>query len=305
MFILAGQSHSCSPHAFRLVQVWFILFFVFFAAILFQRGQAALAASPDQSGQIWQVVAPGLDFGEFTPTDSDTTVAALRIDPEYFDFRLCMASEDEQGPASLKDWASRRNLDAAINASMYLPDNSTSTGYMRSGNHVNNSRIVGRFGAFFVAGARKDGIPRARIIDRDDPAWKQVLDDYDLVIQNYRMINSRRHILWSSGGPNYAISAIAEDGSGKILFLHSRTPMEAHEFARLLLDLPLDVRTVMYVEGGAQAGLMVNTGGLKKELVGAHAHSFLVTGNLRAILPNVLGIRQRSLQNNNSGTQLH
>lgn len=241
----------------------------------------------------WLEIAPGLEFGEFRLNDSDSKLTALRIDPEKFDFLLCAAGENREKPATLKDWAGRKGLAAAINASMYLPDNSTSTGYMRSGDYVNNGRIVDRFGAFFVAGPKKEGLPRAGIIDRDQPGWREKLNDYNLVIQNYRMTNAERKILWSPGGPLYSISAVAQDGSGHILFLHSKKPVEAYSFVQQLLHLPLDARTVMYVEGGAQAGLMVNSGGLKRELAAPHAPSLLVTGNLAAILPNVLGIKPR------------
>lgn len=220
-------------------------------------------------------------------------MAALRINPDCFDFVLCTASGEKTPPATLKDWAERRNLVAAINASMYLPDNSTSTGYMRSGSHVNNGRIVDRFGAFLAAMPRREGIPRARIIDKDEKGWREALDDYDVVVQNYRMTNADRRILWSPGGPLYAISAVAQDGDGNILFLHCRQPLHAHTFIEGLLALPLNVRTVMYVEGGAQAGMIVNAGGLKRDLGSIHAPSLLVTGNFRAALPNVLGIRPR------------
>lgn len=242
----------------------------------------------------WLALSPGLEFGEFRFNNADSKLTVLRIDPEKYDFLLCAAAESGEKPATLKDWGARKGLAAAINASMYLPDNRTSTGYMRSGAYINNSRIMDRFGAFFVAGPRKTGIPRARIIDRDEPNWREKLADYDVVIQNYRMTNAQRRILWSPGGPLYSISAVAEDGGGHILFLHSQQPVEAYSFVQQLLHLPLDTRTVMYVEGGAQAGMLVNSGGMKRELAAPHAPSLLVTGNLAAILPNVLGIRPRA-----------
>lgn len=242
----------------------------------------------------WRELEPGLEFAEFKLVDSDSRLTVLRIDPDKFDFPLCSASEDGKGPRTLNEWASEKDLSAAINASMYLPDNLTSTGYMRTGEHLNNSRIVNRFGAFFVAGPKREGIPRAGIIDRDDPEWRQKLDDYETVIQNYRMTNAQRRILWSPGGPHYSISAVAQDGAGRILFLHSRLPIEAYSFVQQILHLPLDVRTIMYVEGGAQAGLMIQSGGLRRELTGPHPPSLLVTGNLKAVLPNVLGVRPRA-----------
>ena len=89
-----------------------------------------------------------------------------------------------------------------------------------------------------------------------------------MVVQNYRMINSQRRILWSPGGPLYSISAIAQDGKGRILFLHSRDRIEAYVFAQQLLQLPLDIHTVMYVEGGSQAGLLIHSEALSREVQG-------------------------------------
>lgn len=247
-----------------------------------------------QGGAQWLPLEPGLDFGEFRLEGAEFRLTALRIEPERFDFLLCASSADGQGPRALDAWARERDLVAAINASMYLPDGATSTGYMRGAGHINNPRLVERFGAFFVAGPDSDGLPAAAIVDRDAPDWKERIAHYDLVIQNYRMINADRRILWSPGGPLYSISAVAQDGAGRILFLHSRTPVEAYAFAQQLLHLPLDVRTVMYVEGGAQAGLLVRSHSLRRELGGVHAPSLLVTGNLKALLPNVLGVRRKS-----------
>ena len=249
----------------------------------------------DRDGRAaWTQLESGLAFGEFQLNDSEARLTALRIDPARFDFILCASSQDGRPARSLSDWGEQYDLTAAINASMYLPDGSTSTGYMRQDGHVNNKRLVQRFGAFFVARPDNPDLPPAAILDRDSPDWRQRIDHYGLVVQNYRMINAERRILWAPGGPLYSISAVAQDGDGQILFLHCREPVEAYAFAQQLLHLPLDVRTVMYVEGGAQAGLLVRSASLRRELAGRHAVSFLVTGNLKATLPNVLGARRKT-----------
>lgn len=251
----------------------------------------------------WTELEPGLEYAEFILDDNGAKITVLRIDPDYFDFVLGASGLVGGDPRSLSQWASELNLKAAINASMYLPDNKTSTGYMRQGEYSNNSRIVNRFGAFFVADPRKPGLVRARIVDRDEQGWREILNDYNLIIQNYRMTNAQRKILWSPGGPLYSISAIAQDGTGKILFLHTRKPMEAYSFVQNVLHLPLDVRTIMYVEGGAQAGLLINSSNLRRELVTPHAPSFLVTGNLKAVLPNILGIRSKKTSDKAGSTE--
>ena len=247
------------------------------------------AGIDDQGKPDWRQLEPGLDFGQFRLNDNEALLTALRIDPAYFNFILCARSQDGGPLRSLNQWAEQYDLSAAINASMYLPDGSTSTGYMKQDDHFNNRRVVQRFGAFFVAGPTQPSLPGAAIVDRDDPQWEQRIAQYRLVIQNYRMTSADRRILWSPGGPHYSISAVAQDGDGRILFLHCRQPVEAYAFAQQLLHLPLNVRTVMYVEGGGQAGLLVRSAHWQHELVGIGPAGFLVTGDLRALLPNVLG----------------
>ena len=253
----------------------------------------ATAVMDNQGRADWRELEQGLFFGEFQLNDGDARLSVLRIDPAYFDFTLCTRSQDSGPSRPLNEWGEQYNLSAAINASMYLPDGSTSTGYMRQGDHTNNGRIVQRFGAFFVAGPDEPGLPLAAIIDRDNPLWRQQMERYSLVIQNYRMINADRRILWSPGGPHYSISAVAQDGEGQILFMHCRQPVEAYAFAQQVLHLPRNVRTVMYVEGGGQAGLLVRSAALTRELIGLSPSGLLVTGDLRAVLPNVLGARRK------------
>ena len=262
----------------------------------------ATAVMDNQGRADWRELEQGLFFGEFQLNDGDARLSVLRIDPAYFDFTLCTRSQDSGPSRPLNEWGEQYNLSAAINASMYLPDGSTSTGYMRQGDHTNNGRIVQRFGAFFVAGPDEPGLPLAAIIDRDNPLWRQQMERYSLVIQNYRMINADRRILWSPGGPHYSISAVAQDGDGQILFMHCRQPVEAYAFAQQVLHLPLNVRTVMYVEGGGQAGLLVRSAALTRELVGLSPSGLLVTGDLRAVLPNVLGARRKTDMGDHPGS---
>ena len=253
------------------------------------------SAGVDEQGKPdWRQLETGLDFGQFRLNDSEALLTALRIDPAHFNFILCARSQDGGPLRSLNQWAKQYDLSAAINASMYLPDGMTSTGYMKQDGHVNNKRIVQRFGAFFVAGPSNPELPGAAIVDRDDPLWEQHIGQYRLVIQNYRMTSADRRILWSPGGPHYSISAVAQDGEGRILFLHCRQPVEAYAFAQQLLHLPLNIRTVMYVEGGGQAGLLVRSAQWRHELAGQSNAGLLVTGDIRALLPNVLGAVRRT-----------
>lgn len=243
----------------------------------------------------WETLEEGLQLGLFPASfegGNAFDVVILRIDPAFYDFTVETASAEGRS-LSLGEWARRKDLAAAINASMYLPDGVTSTGYLRAGDVINNGRIASRFGAFFVAGPDGGDLPGADLLDRTTDEWEARLARYRCVVQNYRMISADRHLLWKAGGPQHSISAVARDGIGAILFILCREPLTGVDFGKLLLDLPLDVRLVMYTEGGSQAGLLVRTPVRRQLWMGRSLPDFLMAGNQNAPLPNVIGVRRK------------
>ncbi len=243
----------------------------------------------------WENLEEGLQLGLFPARFNGASpfdVVILRIDPAHFELTVETASAEGR-PLSLDAWAIRRNLIAAINASMYLPDGITSTGYLRSGETINNGRIVSRFGAFFVAGPDSPDLPAANLLDRSTDDWENLLPHYSMVAQNYRMISAERHLLWKPGGPRHSISAVARDGTGAILFVLCRQPLTGVDFGSLLLSLPLDIRVVMYTEGGNQAGLLVCTPARNQVWLGRHLSDFWSSGGKGAPLPNIIGVRRK------------
>ena len=121
----------------------------------------------------WNALEEGLEYAEFSlqsEAGQQASLTVLRIDPELFDFRLYASAAHKHPALTLGQWADSHDLVAAINASMYLPDGVTSTGYMRQDDYINNKRLVRRFGAFFVAGPRDVYKRQARGIAVGQPA---------------------------------------------------------------------------------------------------------------------------------------
>ena len=249
---------------------------------------AAAAFSP------WEELETGLSLGQFYSEKDGVTIVAVRFDPAYFDFSLHMVSHEGSPAKSLEDWAEKHDLVAGINASMYLPDSRTSTGYMRSGGHINNIRVGMRLGAFFVAQPDAAGMPSAALVEKDDIDWQERIAHYSVVVQNFRITNARREILWPAGGSRTSIAAVGQDEDGHILFLHCREPIDAHAFAALLLELPLRITRTMYVEGGVQAGLVLRSGGHTRFWAGRRKMDFLSGTGAPVVLPNILGVRRKA-----------
>ena len=245
---------------------------------------------------LWQELEAGLQFASIASSQTEENAAnidILRIDPALFRFSLhCVSAE---GPASysISAWAEQKDLVLAINASMYLPDRVTSTGYLRYDTHVNNPRIHGKFGAFFVAEPDTPDLPKAAILDRERDPWEERLPRYALVVQNYRLIDTDGRILWLPGGPAHSIAAVGQDKQGHILFIHCRAPMTGEAFAAALLHMPIALRSLMYVEGGSQAAMLVRCPKLHRAWIGRSSLAFLEPQENGNPLPNVLGVRRR------------
>ncbi len=251
---------------------------------------------------VWLKLEDGLDMARLSYTAQKgrdfsrrIIIRALRFDTERFDFRLFSSRWEDAGVPTMREWAERKNLTAAINASMYLKDGQTSTGYMRNGERTNNGRIVSRYGAFFVAGPRERDLPRAAVLDRDADDWEHLLPRYDIVVQNFRLMGPEGAQLWPEHGPEHAIAAIAEDMNGRILFLHCPDPASVHDFVEALgAHKELNINSAMYVEGGSEASLLLRLPGQFRLWNGMSPASYMFSSRGDAIpLPNILGVVRR------------
>lgn len=244
----------------------------------------------------WRDLAPGLEMGALSESgEAPKMLIVLRIDPERYNIDLFSASQGESGEKAgktLTAWAEEKNLIAAINAGMYLPDNLTHTGYLRIGEHVNNLRKGGRLGAFFVAHPRQKGLPQADILETDQPGLEKRLTQYDHVVQNFRLLDKEANILWSDASPKNPIAAVGKDRQGRILFILSQYYLSAADLGRALKDLPLDVSSTMYVEGGGKAALYVKENKKAAPQLWTGRQAGLSDNDIQP-LPNIIGVTPR------------
>ena len=271
------------------------------AAAVLGLAAVVLRVFPGACAEIsWQHLDRGLDLLVHQSAGTRQVMpdlVLLRIDPREHEFQLLTAGEEQSPPLGIDEWVRSHGLVAAINASMYWEDQSTSTGYMRNYDHLNNSRVHPWFGAFFVANPKTAGLPAARVIDRKaGEDWPEVLAGYETVVQNYRIISSDGSNAWLESSKRFSIAAVGEDSRGNILFILSLSPRQVRDLGTYLLDLPLDMRTTMYVEGGASASLYVKAGGFEAGWAGLDELSFWPTAHhsYRAV-PNVIGIVKKNV----------
>lgn len=248
----------------------------------------------------WTILAPGLELRQFAVTagpaaGSGERLAVLRIDPSRYAPALGSAVTDGQ-PRTMKEWADDKHFLAVINAGMFRSDDRLrSTGFMRDRDVLVNSYVHPSYGAMLAFQPRDRSLPPVRWVDRRlDSDWAQVLEQYDGIIQNYRLISRDRENLWAPSDRRHSAAAIGMDRQNHLVFVHCRQELSMHEFAQQLLDLPLDLVGAMYVEGGADAAMYVRVGDYSGRWVGEYQTSFFEASNMHFWpAPNVLGIRRK------------
>ncbi len=267
--------------------------------ISFLVGISPLYAASDPKAERsaeWQELAEGLELGIFkTPRPSeigDSTVRVLRIDPNRYQLRLLNASASKDGrPLSTRQWSRQHNLVAAINASMYQADYRSSVSLMRTKSHINNPRLS-KDNAILAFDRKDASVPLVKIIDRqceDFDVWQK---KYRTMIQSIRMISCTGKNVWSQQPQKWSTAAIGIDNRQRVLFIHVGSPYSTHDVIDFLLNLPLNITRAMYVEGGPQAQLYINSDKREHEFVGNYEID--LQSNVKKLIsrpvPNVVGI---------------
>ncbi|MFO7717169.1 MAG: phosphodiester glycosidase family protein [Thermodesulfobacteriota bacterium] len=250
----------------------------------------------------WNVLEPGLALRHWPESTSSPELTLLRITPRRFDFVLCAASAEEGGSRTVRQWLQDKNLVAAINASMYWHDGETSTGLLTDLGHINNGRIHPEFGAFFVFHPLRPHLPQVDMVDRSlEKIWRQRVHGYGSVVQNYRLLNAEGENVWQPSSQAHSAAAVAKDAQGRIYFIFQHEPITVHELGRRLENLPLQLRTTMFVEGGVEASLAVHSRGVRTVWNGRYDNMFAASASPRPV-PNILGIRRKTPRSGDNAT---
>jgi hypothetical protein len=248
----------------------------------------------------WQTLAPGMELKYVTPhgtSGSNSAITILRMDPTQWELALLGTSQTgEVSGHTAREWCLKGKFTAAINAGMFSTDGKSHIGYMRNGEHVNSSKrnsyqSVAAFNPYDA------GVAGFRIFDLDAPgvSFEGILKDYGAVVQNLRLIKRAGVNAWPSQDKKWSEAALAEDDSGRILFIFLREPFNMHDLNQELLSAGLGIVAAQHLEGGPEAQLYFRAGGVEKEMFGSYGSSLQVNGGntIPWPIPNVLAVRPR------------
>ena len=250
------------------------------------------APRPDVPRPPFVTLEPGLEMVRRWPEGADPErqepVTLLHVDPTRFDLRLLTAAE-HGGARPVDRWAADFDLVAAINASMYLP-NERSTGLMVDGDRVNNPALNPRFEGLLAFGPKRPGLPPVRLVglECDGVDVDSLRARYRTLVQNYRLLDCTGEPIPWEDRKLYATAAIGLDDRGWIVFVHSGEPQQTSSLAQWLARQDWGMQEAHFVEGGSDASLFVSGGGTRIEAVGRY-EGMVAPRRFRDV-PNVLGV---------------
>jgi len=257
----------------------------------------------------WRLLQPGVEYGVFPfggeeappaqvaqdEDPNDTRLHVVRIDPARARLAAQFASRLDGEKRTTRVWSAERKLAAAINLGMFQQDHLSNVGYARTAGHVNNPRW-NNYQSVFLAGPKEEGLPRAQLIDLDQPGARELVEKYRTVVQNLRLIKrdgteGAGVNVWGASEKSWSEAAVAMDRRGRILFLFCRDANTMRDFNRKLLGLPLEIVRAMHVEGGPEASLSLHAGGVNLDFYGSEETGFFDNSNAEQwSIPNVLGV---------------
>jgi uncharacterized protein YigE (DUF2233 family) len=248
----------------------------------------ATPAFADLPSVAWRTLAPGLDHGQarITARIGDGQLHIARIDPAHFRFTLLTAAGTHSARKTARQWARQNGCVAAINAAMFRP-NGLPVGFAKVDGQVLQTHHSSDRSVFVFNG------DHARLLDLACETFDE--NDHQNALQGIRMISCTGANVWSQQERRWSIAALGQDGEGRILFLHARSPLSVHDFIAAVQGMPLGLTRAMYLEGGPEATFYLNAGGAEIERVGSYETGFNENDDNAGAwpLPNVIGVIPR------------
>ena len=247
----------------------------------------------------WQTIDVGLETAELaSPQKSfigDSKITVIRINPNRYAFKLIAASENGKQHKTAPEWCKEKKLLACVNAGQFnLDDQLSNMGYMKNFAHVNNPnfRKINNYNSILAFNRKDSSVAPIQIIDMKCQDWPLLQTKYQSFSQSISLIACNKQVVDNKQKGKWSMVLWAMDEQGNVLWIFTRSPYTIRQFSEILLSLPLKIKNVMYLEGGPETSLYVNTNGKKIEKMGSYETGFWESDANTQYwpLPNVIGI---------------
>jgi hypothetical protein len=261
------------------------------------RAQEQLDTVPD-----WHKLQRGLSYWEPDAPEksilNDSRIFILRADPRFCNFRMLCSSEHGKRNRTADQWAKDFDVNVVVNAGMFNIRNSrTNKGYLKNYSHINNSKMNGYYNVMMAMNPRIKSDPPMMLFDLTCTKWESIRPDYHTFCQGIRMIDCNGNKMAWDKRPGQACSMVigATDIVGNIYFIFTRSPYTHQKMIDFLIRFIPDIRTTVYLEGGPEASLYIQTNDTIISKIGSYVSKTYPNDNNDHFwkIPNVIGIQSR------------
>lgn len=250
----------------------------------------------------WDKIDEGLSYGKIAMNSNakvaDKNIYILKINPDIYKFELLCSTEGDTVFRTAADWCKLKGCVAGFNAGMFsLKDHKKGMGYVRNYSHFNNAEFREVYKAIAAFNRKDNSVPDFQIFDLEKDSWKNIEPKYNSFLQSIRMIDGNQKLSsWKRKRKlSCSMIVIATDVKHNVLVFITRVPYPLDVFAQMMLDMPLDIQRAMYLEGGPEASLYVETKDSTIQKYGSWVYPGYANDKNDHFwkLPNIIGVKKR------------
>jgi len=250
----------------------------------------------------WHQLQNGLSFWEPDAPEksilNDSKLFILKADPRYCNFSVLSASEHGKQNRTASAWAKEFGVNVVVNAGMFNMRNArTNKGYLKNYKHTNNAKMNGYYNVMMAMNPKQKSDPEMIMYDLTCTKWESIRNIYHTYCQGMRMIDCNGNKMAWDKRPGQSCSMVigGTDLLGNIYFIFSRSPYTHQRMIDFVVSLIPDMRTTVYLEGGPEASLYVQTSDTIITKIGSYVSSTYENDKNDHFwkIPNVISIKSR------------
>ncbi len=278
------------------------LFYSLLIIVFVFGNSSGISAQEKQQPLQWQALQKGLSFLETDAPEksilNDSKLFLLKAEPQYCRFRLLCASENQRQNRTADCWARDFGMYVVVNAGMFnMANHRTSKGYLKNYSHLNNGRLNGKYNVMMAMNPKQISDTAMIITDMTCRNWESIRLHYNSLCQGMRMIDGNGTPLSWDKRPGQSCSMVigATDLSGNIYFAFTRSPYTHQQMIGFLIRLIPQIRTTVYLEGGPEASLYIQSKDTVISKYGSYVSKTYANDRNDHFwkIPNVIGIQAR------------
>lgn len=249
----------------------------------------------------WDSLLPGLQLVQIdAPVKSnvgDSKITIVQINPSFFETDLYTATSNKKQKLTALELADSMQYQILFNAGMYeLSSGFKHRGFLKNGTHFNNSTINPNYNAMLCLDPIDSTQNSLQVKDLSCESWNTIKNKYASFSQGPRMIAcDSEPMSWNKKKQSCSMLILGIDRAENVYLFFTRSPYSHSQMIAFIQQLPLEISTTMYLEGGPETSLYICTEEKEYSFIGSYvSDTYERDDNVHFWkLPNWIGLKQK------------